>query len=129
MLCLPLMRQEKLSGVLYLENNLATNAFSPARLSLLGHIASQAAISIENARLYADVQKARQELEAALAAKADESEALPPLDVTAPMVPALIARAPVAGAPAAVRECLRTGPQPLAPLARRPPDGPTGSMR
>ncbi|WP_224364900.1 trifunctional serine/threonine-protein kinase/ATP-binding protein/sensor histidine kinase [Hyalangium versicolor] len=61
-LCLPLMRQEQFSGALYLENNLATNAFSPARLALLGHIASQAAISIENARLYADVQKAKQEL-------------------------------------------------------------------
>ncbi|WNG39856.1 AAA family ATPase [Archangium violaceum] len=61
-LCLPLLRQEQFSGALYLENNLATNAFSPARLALLGHIASQAAISIENARLYADVQRARTEL-------------------------------------------------------------------
>ncbi|WP_224361618.1 trifunctional serine/threonine-protein kinase/ATP-binding protein/sensor histidine kinase [Hyalangium versicolor] len=61
-LCLPLMRREQFTGVLYLENNLATNAFSPARLALLGHIASQAAISIENARLYEDVQKAKQEL-------------------------------------------------------------------
>jgi signal transduction histidine kinase len=61
-LCLPLMRQERFSGALYLENNLVTNAFSPARLALLGHLASQAAISIENARLYADVQRARTEL-------------------------------------------------------------------
>nr|QKW93915.1 serine/threonine protein kinase [Vitiosangium cumulatum] len=61
-LCLPLLRQEQFSGALYLENNLATNAFSPARLALLGHLASQAAISIENARLYADVQRAREEL-------------------------------------------------------------------
>ncbi|HEX8539141.1 MAG TPA: GAF domain-containing protein, partial [Cystobacter sp.] len=61
-LCLPLLRQEQFSGVLFLENNLATNAFSPARLVLLGHLASQAAISIENARLYADVQQARAEL-------------------------------------------------------------------
>ncbi|WNG14775.1 AAA family ATPase [Cystobacter fuscus] len=61
-LSLPLMRQEQFSGALYLENDLATNAFSPARLTLLGHLASQAAISIENARLYADVQRARTEL-------------------------------------------------------------------
>ncbi len=61
-LCLPLLRQEQLSGALYLENTLATNAFSPTRLSLLGHIASQAAISIENARLYEDVQRAKAEL-------------------------------------------------------------------
>ncbi|MBN1206284.1 MAG: AAA family ATPase [Myxococcaceae bacterium] len=61
-LCLPLMRREQFSGALYLENNVATDAFSPGRLALLGHLASQAAISIENARLYAAVQRARQEL-------------------------------------------------------------------
>ncbi|OJH38977.1 trifunctional serine/threonine-protein kinase/ATP-binding protein/sensor histidine kinase [Cystobacter ferrugineus] len=61
-LCLPLLRQEQFCGVLYLENNLAANAFSPVRLVLLGHLASQAAISIENARLYEDVQRARTEL-------------------------------------------------------------------
>ncbi|WPB75470.1 AAA family ATPase [Archangium violaceum] len=61
-LCLPLMRRERFAGALYLENNLTTNAFSPARLALLGHLASQAAISIENARLYAAVQRARTEL-------------------------------------------------------------------
>jgi signal transduction histidine kinase len=56
------MRQEQFSGALYLENNLATNAFSPARVALLGHIASQAAISIENARLYAGKERAEAEL-------------------------------------------------------------------
>jgi signal transduction histidine kinase len=61
-LCLPLLRQEQLSGVMYLESHLATNAFNPERVALLGHIASQAAISVENARLYADVQKAKAEL-------------------------------------------------------------------
>jgi signal transduction histidine kinase len=61
-LCLPLLRQEQFCGALYLENNLASNAFSPSRLALLGHIASQAAISIENARLYSDVQHAKAEL-------------------------------------------------------------------
>ncbi|WNG26071.1 AAA family ATPase [Cystobacter fuscus] len=61
-LCLPLLRKEQFRGVLYLENNLAANAFSQVRLALLGHLASQAAISIENARLYEDVQRARTEL-------------------------------------------------------------------
>ncbi|WP_224366436.1 trifunctional serine/threonine-protein kinase/ATP-binding protein/sensor histidine kinase [Hyalangium versicolor] len=61
-LCLPLLRQDHLIGALYLENDLATNTFSPARLAVLDHIASQAAISIENARLYAEVQRARAEL-------------------------------------------------------------------
>ncbi|ATB33475.1 trifunctional serine/threonine-protein kinase/ATP-binding protein/sensor histidine kinase [Melittangium boletus] len=69
-LCLPLLRQEEFRGVLYLENGLVTNAFTPARLSLLGQLAAQAAISIENARLYAEVQRA----ETALRAVNDELE-------------------------------------------------------
>jgi PAS domain S-box-containing protein len=51
-LCLPLITQAKLIGVLYLENNLASHAFTPARISVLKLLASQAAISLENARLY-----------------------------------------------------------------------------
>lgn len=51
-LCLPLVNQAKLVGVLYLENNLAPRVFVPARISVLKLLASQAAISIENARLY-----------------------------------------------------------------------------
>ncbi|QRK06170.1 AAA family ATPase [Archangium violaceum] len=57
-LCLPLGRQEELGGLLYLENDLASEAFSPRRVALLRHIVSQAAISIENARLYAEVRRA-----------------------------------------------------------------------
>ena len=38
-LCLPLMRRDRFAGALYLENDLTTNAFSPARLALLGHLA------------------------------------------------------------------------------------------
>ncbi|HEX5748825.1 MAG TPA: AAA family ATPase [Archangium sp.] len=56
-LCLPLMRQESLSGVMYLENRFASGAFTPERITLLGQLASQAAISIENARLYAELQR------------------------------------------------------------------------
>src|SRR6202023_2166222 len=51
-LCLPLVKQAKLIGVLYLENNLASHVFTPARISVLEMLASQAAISLENARLY-----------------------------------------------------------------------------
>ncbi|BCG01587.1 signal transduction histidine kinase (plasmid) [Paraburkholderia sp. PGU19] len=54
-LCMPLMNQTKLVGALYLENNLTARAFSPARIAVLKLIASQAAISLENARLYRDV--------------------------------------------------------------------------
>jgi PAS domain S-box-containing protein len=41
--------------VLYLENNLASHAFTPDRISVLELLASQAAISLENARLYHDL--------------------------------------------------------------------------
>jgi GAF domain-containing protein len=51
-LCLPLMKQAKLIGMLYLENNLASHVFTPARIAVLEVLASQAAISLENARLY-----------------------------------------------------------------------------
>ena len=53
-LCLPLIAQTKLTGVLYLENNLASHVFTPARSATLQLLASQAAVSLENARLYAD---------------------------------------------------------------------------
>jgi PAS domain S-box-containing protein len=56
-LCLPLMKQSKLIGVLYLENNLVSQVFPPARISVLELLASQAAISLENARLYSDLQE------------------------------------------------------------------------
>jgi predicted ATPase/signal transduction histidine kinase len=54
-LSLPLMKQATLIGVLYLENNLASHVFTPARISVLELLSSQAAISLENARLYADL--------------------------------------------------------------------------
>ena len=54
-LCLPLSNQAKLIGVLYLENNLAPRVFAPARISVLKLLASQAAISLENTRLYRDL--------------------------------------------------------------------------
>jgi PAS domain S-box-containing protein len=54
-LCLPLVKQAKLIGVLYLENNLASHVFTPARISILELVSSQAAISLENARLYGEL--------------------------------------------------------------------------
>jgi len=54
-LCLPILKQTRLLGMLYLENNLAPHAFTPARLAVLKLLASQAAISMENARLYRDL--------------------------------------------------------------------------
>ncbi|MHC2484852.1 AAA family ATPase [Rhizobium leguminosarum] len=54
-LCLPLINQGKLIGILYLENNLAPSVFSPDRIVLLKVLASQAAISLENTQLYRDL--------------------------------------------------------------------------
>ena len=51
-LCLPLINQSKIIGVLYLENSLASHVFTPARIAVLKLLASQAAISLENTRLY-----------------------------------------------------------------------------
>jgi GAF domain-containing protein/HPt (histidine-containing phosphotransfer) domain-containing protein len=52
LLCMPILNQGKLVAILYAENNATTHAFTSERLSLLQVIASQAAISITNARLY-----------------------------------------------------------------------------
>ncbi|HEX4173080.1 MAG TPA: AAA family ATPase [Acetobacteraceae bacterium] len=54
-LCLPLIKQDQLIGVLYLENNLAPGVFTSARTSVLRLVASQAAIALENTRLYHDL--------------------------------------------------------------------------
>ena len=56
-LCLPLINQAKAMGVLYLENNLAAHVFTPARIAVLKLLASQAAISLENSRLYRDLEE------------------------------------------------------------------------
>jgi len=56
-LCLPLLKLGDLTGVLYLENNLTPGVFTPDRLAVLELLASQAAISLENARLYADLRQ------------------------------------------------------------------------
>ncbi len=51
-LCTPIMSKGKLSGILYIENNISENAFTPERLEILQSFSVQAAISIENARLF-----------------------------------------------------------------------------
>ena len=54
-LCLPLLKQATLVGVLYLENNLSPSVFTRDRIAVLNVLASQAAISLENTRLYRDL--------------------------------------------------------------------------
>ena len=57
LLCLPLLHQVKLIGVLYLENNLAASVFTAHRLSILKLLASQAATALENSRLHNDLEE------------------------------------------------------------------------
>jgi predicted ATPase/signal transduction histidine kinase len=54
-LCLPLVKQASLKGVLYLENNLASHVFTPDRVSVLRLLVFQVAISLDHARLYAEL--------------------------------------------------------------------------
>ena len=61
-LCAPLVKQGKLTGILYLENNLTTGAFTPDRVEILNLLAAEAAISIENARLYRSLEEANRQL-------------------------------------------------------------------
>jgi len=62
-LCLPLIKQNVLIAVLYLENNLAPGVFTPGRIEVLTLLASQAANSLESAYLYAQLQEANANLE------------------------------------------------------------------
>lgn len=59
-ICVPLVRQQDFVGALYMENNLSSSVFSSNRVSLIRVIASQAAISIENAKLFSEVNSAKE---------------------------------------------------------------------
>ncbi|MEQ8758046.1 MAG: AAA family ATPase [Coleofasciculus sp. G1-WW12-02] len=56
-LCAPLLNQGQLSGIVYLENNLTTDAFTPDGLEVLQLLSGQAAIAIDNARLYNNLEQ------------------------------------------------------------------------
>lgn len=56
-LCMPVVYQNKLKGVVYLENNLSDNVFTSDRLEILNILSSQASIAIENARLYENMEE------------------------------------------------------------------------
>lgn len=71
-LCTPILHQGRLTGILYLENNLTTGAFTRDRLEVLQLLSAQAAISIENARLYKDLENYNRTLEAKVAERTIE---------------------------------------------------------
>ncbi|NJK37685.1 MAG: AAA family ATPase [Oscillatoriales cyanobacterium RM2_1_1] len=62
-LCTPILRQGKLVAILYLENRLTVGAFTGDRVQLLNFLCAQAAISLENARLYEQKQEKLQQLQ------------------------------------------------------------------
>ena len=79
MMCVPVLYQHKQVGVLYLENNLSTSAFTAERTQLVQMLASQSAISIENARLYEEMQQeitTRKKSQEELQRRADQFSAL-----------------------------------------------------
>jgi signal transduction histidine kinase len=61
-LCLPIVKQNTSLGAFYLENSLTSRAFTAGRVALLELLAAQAAISLENARLYGDLRRNESDL-------------------------------------------------------------------
>lgn len=62
-LCIPLLNQGVLTGVLYLENNLVTGSFTKDRIEVLNLLSAQIVISISNARLYQTIMDTNQAYE------------------------------------------------------------------
>ena len=62
-LCVPVDYRDKIIGVLYLENSLTTKAFTESRLNVIKMLLSQTAISIENARLFEEINSLNTGLE------------------------------------------------------------------
>ncbi|MFN6515129.1 MAG: AAA family ATPase [Nostoc sp. CreGUA01] len=83
LLCTPLLYQGKITGILYLENNLTEGAFTTDRLELLRILSGQIAIAIENAQLYKNLQEFNQNLEELVTKRTQElSETLVNLKAT-----------------------------------------------
>ena len=82
-LCTPLLDRGKLNGILYLENNLTTDAFTSDRVEVLRILSAQAAISIENARLYRQLAEYNRNLESRVEERTQElSQTLSVLQAT-----------------------------------------------
>src|SRR5499426_1910401 len=80
--CLPLAKQGKLIALLYLENKLASNVFTPARLKVLEVLASQAAIALENSRLYHEIEQAEEAVRRSEKQLRDVIETMPAMAFT-----------------------------------------------
>ncbi|MCC6410388.1 MAG: AAA family ATPase [Saprospiraceae bacterium] len=76
LMCAPLMQQGKLTGVVYLENNLTNGAFTKERIALLHLLSGQMATSIENAFLYNNLEKKVKDRTLQLNEEKDKADAL-----------------------------------------------------
>jgi PAS domain S-box-containing protein len=77
--CSPISRLGRLVGILYLENNLTTNAFTPDRIEVMQILSAQAAISLEDVRLYEEMKQeiaGRQRTEMELRSSEDQFHSL-----------------------------------------------------
>ncbi len=70
-LCAPVGRHGQLVGIIYLENNLTVDAFTPSRVEVVQMLATQAAISIDNAHLLRNLEQSKEEAERANRAKSE----------------------------------------------------------
>jgi predicted ATPase/GAF domain-containing protein len=75
-LCTPILNQGKLTGMVYLENNLTTDAFNPGRVEMVNILSSQAAIAIENAKLYDEMTQLNEGLQQTQNALAESNRTL-----------------------------------------------------
>lgn len=64
-LCLPVFKQSRMLGILYLENRLSDAVFTPEKTQMTELLTLQAAISLENSRLVEDMKKAEEALRGA----------------------------------------------------------------
>ena len=71
-LCTPILNQGKLISIIYLENNLTVGAFTSERLEIIRLLCSQAAVSLENAQLYEQVENYSYTLEQKVAERTNE---------------------------------------------------------
>jgi len=75
-LCTPILNQGELLGLIYLENNLTTEAFTPKRLETINILSSQAAISLKNAMLYQEMKGLNENLQQTKEALAESNRNL-----------------------------------------------------
>lgn len=75
-LCIPVYKSNQLMGLLYLENNLVTGAFTPERVEMMKLLSSQIAISIDNANLYSNMEEMVEDRTARLKQTLDEVQEL-----------------------------------------------------